>query len=87
MHCLYYGAMAEAQSLKLSKSQMPDIYSIWVARRATLGRGQCNLPDLVGPNYLLTPCFLTGPPVKKELNKAYQEAVASGHIAPEVSRK
>jgi len=39
MHYLYNGAMAEARFLKLSKSQMPDIYSLWVARRAKLGRG------------------------------------------------
>ncbi|KAI9621561.1 hypothetical protein KEM48_007694 [Puccinia striiformis f. sp. tritici PST-130] len=39
MHYYYDGAMQEAHFMQLGKSQMPNFYSLWVARRAELGRG------------------------------------------------
>ncbi|OAV86564.1 hypothetical protein PTTG_10154 [Puccinia triticina 1-1 BBBD Race 1] len=39
MDFYYNGAMQEAQFMELGSSQMPNFYSLWVARRAELSRG------------------------------------------------
>ncbi|KAI7942065.1 hypothetical protein MJO28_012092 [Puccinia striiformis f. sp. tritici] len=39
MNTYYDGVMQEGQFMQLARSQMPNFYALWVARRAELGRG------------------------------------------------
>jgi len=70
--------MLEARSMQLSKDQMPDLYALWVDRRAAMGRGIQGLLLWMGQAQQMT--SLAGPPTKKELNVVWQEAIARGEI-------
>ncbi|POW16453.1 hypothetical protein PSTT_01236 [Puccinia striiformis] len=39
LNTYYDGVMQEGQFMQLARSQMPNFYALWVARRAELGRG------------------------------------------------
>ena len=67
LHYCYEGAMLEARSMQLSKDQMPDLYALWVDRRAAMGRGIQGLLLWMGQAQQMTSLSLQVPLPRRNL--------------------